>query len=150
MRPTPPSFDPQVKSALDEAKALLAAGDRATALAVYARAWDGALERDDHFHASVIAHMAGVVEDDPTKKHEWNLAALREADAVADRKRVKGTYASNYNNLGLSYALLGDRDKARESFALALSAVADIDPGPYAEQVRGGIERNVARLSAPT
>ena len=146
MRPTPPGFDPQVWTDLEHARAQINSGDTTSALATYSRAFDGCIARSDHYHASVIAHMAGVAEPDPVKKHEWNITALREADAVADRARVKNTYASNYNNLGMSFAQLGQRESAAEAFERALQAVADLPPGPYADQVRAGIERNVARL----
>src|SRR5260221_5124119 len=145
MRPLPPGFDPQVWTELEEAKAQLKAGDAKGALATYRRAFDGCVARSDHYHATVVAHMAGVTETDPNKKHDWNLTALREADAVEDRDPVKDTYASNCNNLGMSYAQLGDREKAIESFQRALAHVADVPTGPYADQVRAAIERNLAR-----
>jgi len=145
MRPLPPDFDPGVWTDLETAKAQLKSGDAAGALATYRRAFDGCLARSDHYHASVIAHTAGVAETDPSKKHDWNLAALREADAVADRDRVKDTYASNYNNLGMSYAQRGERELAIEVLQRALAHVDDIPTGPYADQVRAGIERNLAR-----
>ena len=146
MRPTPPGFDPHVWTELEEARAQLKSGETAGALAMYRMAFHECLARSDHYHASVIAHMAGVAEPDLIKKHEWNVAALREADAVADRARVKDTYASSYNNLGISFARLGEHEKAIDSFEQALARVGDVPPGPYADQVRGGIERNLARL----
>ncbi len=145
MRPTPPGFDPQVWTDLERARAQLEGGDPAGALATYRMAFDGCVARSDHYHATVIAHMAGVAEPDPAKKHEWNLEALREADAVADRDRVKNAYASNCNNLGMSYAQLGERQKAIETFQRALAHVGDVPAGPYADQVRAAIERNLAR-----
>ncbi len=145
MRPLPPGFDRQVWTELEEAKAQLKAGDAKGALATYRRAFDGCVARSDHYHATVVAHMAGVTETDPNKKHDWNLAALREADAVADRDRVKDTYASNYNNLGMSYAQRGEREQAIATFERALSCAGDVPTGPYADQVRAAIERNLAR-----
>ena len=149
MRPVPPGFDPGVWSELERARAQLASGDVAAALATYRSTFDDCVVRADHFHASVAAHMAGVAEFDAATKHEWNVAALREADAVGDRERVKGTYASNLNNLGMSFAQLGHRDRALETFERALAHVGDLPPGPYADQVRTGIERNLARARGP-
>jgi len=146
MRPTPPDFDPLVRSALDEAKALLAAGQIPAALAVYQRTWDTLVAKGDHFHASVVAHMAGVAEPDPVKKHKWNIAALREADAAPDLMRARGMYSSLYNNLGMSDSITGEPAEAVRCFELAASHLDEIGPGPYADQVRGGIERNRARL----
>jgi len=56
-------------------------------------------------------------------------------------------YASNLNNLGMSYAQLGDQSKAIETFEAALRAVDDLQPRAYRDQVRAGIERNVASAS---
>lgn len=149
MRPMPPGFDPRVWTALEDARALLKTGDVAGALATYRKAFDDCVKRGDHYHASITAHSAGVVESDLTKKHEWNVAAIREADAVADRDRVKETYASNYNNLGMSFAQLGEIEKAIDSLERARTHVGDVPPGPYADQVRAGIERNLARAREP-
>lgn len=92
--------------------------------------------------------MAGVAEADLAKKHQWNLRAIEQADAVADRGRVRETYASNLNNLGLSYAQLGEAERARETFAAALRHADDLPPGAYGEQVRASIRRNLERLQA--
>ncbi len=143
--PTPPNFDPDVQRALDEAKTLIAADRISDALARYRLAYDGAIAKGDHFHACVIAHMAGVAESDPKKKHDWNLAALRHADGAPDVTGSRGMYASLYNNLGMSHLLLGKRDRARECFERAAARVAEIGTGPYADRVRAGIERNLAR-----
>ena len=131
---------------LDEARALIAARSVPAALASYARIWDELVAEGDHFHACVVAHMAGVAEPDAAKKHEWNVAALREADAVPETMRWRGMYASLYNTLGMSHALQGRADEARRSFELALGHLDEIEPGPNKEQSRAGIERNLARL----
>jgi hypothetical protein len=146
MRATPPEFDPHVRAALDEARGLIAARDVPAALALYQRTWDELVAGGDHFHACVIAHMAGVAEPDAAKKHEWNVAALREAEAVPDTMRWRGMFASLHNNLGMSHSLQGRPDEARRCFDLALTHLDEIDPGPYRDQVRAGIERNIARL----
>src|SRR5438093_9180331 len=139
MRSTPPNLDPRIWARLEEARELLRQGDVSGALDRYASTWDECVATADHYHASVIAHMAGVAEPDIVKKHEWNLRAISKADQVADRSVVKGLYASNLNNLGMSYAQLGDQSKAIETFEAALRAVDDLQPGAYKDQVRGGI-----------
>src|SRR5258708_37751594 len=149
MRPTPPGSDPQVGVELEEARSQLRDGDLAGALATYREAFDGCVTKGDHYHAAVVAHTAGVAEPDLTKKHEWNLTALREADAVADRDRVKETCASNLNNLGMSFAQLGQGARAIDALERALTHVRDLPPGPYADQVRAGIERNLGRAREP-
>jgi hypothetical protein len=75
----PPQFDPAVSAALDAARARLSAGDIRGALEAYQEGWDAAVAHGDHADASVVAHMAGVAEEDPRRKLEWNRDALREA-----------------------------------------------------------------------
>lgn len=142
----PPDLDPQVRAALDEAKSALAGGDVPRAIAVYQRAWDELLATGDHLGACVVAHMAGVAEPDPARKHRWNVAALAEADALPDVMRVRGMNSSLYDNLGMSHSMQGDREAALRCFDLAASHLHEMAPGPYADQVRAGIERNAARL----
>lgn len=141
-----PDVDPSVRSALEEARTLIAAGDPDGALAVYQRAWDELLAKGDHLHACVVAHMAGVAEKDAVKKHEWNVVALREAEVVPDALRWRGMHVSLYNNLGMSHSLQGRTDEARRCFELAREHLDELEPGPYKDQARGGIERNLARL----
>lgn len=146
MRQPPSSFDPVVKAALDEAKAHLAVSDVSAALRVYERAWSDAIARQDHAHASVIAHMAGVAEPGPQRKLRWNLDALREADAVGDHPLVRTFYPSLYNNLAISYAQLGERAEALRYMELAASRLGDLEPGPYADRVRASVEAQLAKL----
>jgi hypothetical protein len=139
---------PEVQRELDVAKTLLAGGDPPGALVVYQRLWDRLVAAGDHFHATVVAHMAGVVEPDNEKKHEWNVAALRQADAAEAPEDVAGLYPSLYNNLGFSYAMRGDRDAARRSLETARTHFGALAPGPYADQVKKTIEERLAKLTA--
>jgi hypothetical protein len=148
MREGPGGFDPTVKAALDEAKALIASGDIVGGLAAYQRTYDDAIGRGDHYHASVVAHMAGVAEPDAAAKHQWNVDALREAYAAGDRRHVAGFYASLFGNLAFSHAMLGNLDDALRYQALASTRVQDIEPGAYRDQVAAATERNLARIHA--
>jgi hypothetical protein len=142
------SPSPEVQRELDVAKSLLSGGDPAGALTVYGRLWDRLVAAGDHFHAAVVAHMAGVVESDNEQKHEWNVVALREADAAQPREDVDWFYPSLYNNLGFSFAMRGDRAAAKASLETALSRVGALDSGPYAEQVTKTITDRLAKLNA--
>jgi hypothetical protein len=146
MRETPSSFDPSVKAALDDAKTRIAAGDVVGALAVYRRTYDGAIGFADHYHASVVAHMAGVADPDATTKHRWNLDALREAELASDDPRMAGFYASLYSNLAFSHAMLGNLQEALRYQELAVTRVQDIEPGPYRDRVAAATERQLARI----
>lgn len=135
-----------VKRVLDEAKTLLAAAKPTEAMNVYSKAFDAFTARGDHFSASNVAHMAGVAEPTPGGKLIWNERALHEADAVEDRESVAGFYASLYNNLAFSHALLGDRDEARRCIREAWIHVGAIEPGQYADQVRAAIQKRLAQF----
>jgi len=148
MRETPGDFDPSVRDALDRAKALLGAGDVPGALTVYRTTYDRAIGRDDHYHASVVAHMAGVAEPEAAKKHRWNIDALREADAVVDRASVKGFYASLYSNLAFSQLLLGELEDALRYQQRAIECLADIEPGAYQDRVVSGATSQLERIQA--
>lgn len=137
----------EVQRELDVARTLLAGGDPAGSLVVYQRLWDRLVAQRDHFHATVVAHMAGVVEPDNDRKHDWNVAALREADAAEPRADVAGLYASLYNNLAYSLAMRGDREAARRSLEIARTHFAGLEPGPYADQVKRTIEDRLAKLT---
>lgn len=149
MRQPPPPFDPNVKAALDEAQVKLAKDDIAGALVTYETAWVRALACADHAHASVIAHLAGVAEPDAKRKHGWNVAALREADAAGAHPIVTTFYPSLYNNLALSHLMLGDRDEALRYMELAASRLGDLEPGPYADRVRAAVEKQLTNLKRP-
>jgi hypothetical protein len=100
------------ESALDEAKAKVAAGDLPGALALYRETWERVVDWGDHGHAGVAAHMAGVAEPDPEAKLQWNLNALREAEADSGHPLVATFSPSLYNNPAFSYELIGDRAQA--------------------------------------
>lgn len=149
LRQSPANFDPTVKAALDAAKTKIASGDVAAALALYRSTWETCAARSDHYHASVVAHMAGVIDPDLDAKLEWNLWALREADAVADRSpRILGFYPSLYNNLAVAYGLRGAHQAALRHMELAADRLGDLEPGPYADRVRASVEAQLAKLRA--
>ena len=82
---------------------------------LYRAAWEAV---EDDYDACVAAHYIAHLEPDPHRAHEWNLEALRRADAVAD-DRVTSFYPSLYVNLGRSFELMGDHEKSAEFYAKA-------------------------------
>lgn len=139
-------LDPAVKSALDAARARMDAGATTAALAIYRATRDAALQRGDHANASVIAHMAGVAAEDPDEKLQWNLDALRHADADPAHPLMAEFYPSLYNNLAYSYAQLGRREEALRYARMAASRLPDLRPGPYADRVAAGVTAHLAKL----
>ena len=141
-------LSPSVLRVLDSAAALVRETRVAEALALCTEAFEDLMAKADHFGASNVAHMAGVAEPDPVEMLRWNKLALREADAVADRGSVAKFYASLYNNLAISHELVGDRGEATRCARLAWSNASALEPGPYAEHVRGAIKRHLQELES--
>ena len=85
------------------------------ARSLYRQAWETA---QDDFDACVAAHYMARHQDDLEKRLHWNQVALERADAVAD-ERVREFYPSLWINMGQSYELLGNQDKARRYYDMA-------------------------------
>ena len=132
--------------ALDEARERKEAGEPAAALVIYRTAWEAAVQRGDHAHASVIAHMAALVAGDPAERLQWDLDALREANAAGAHPLVAEFYPSLYNNLAYSYVQLGSRDEALRYALMAAERLADLKPGPYADRAKASVEAHLAKL----
>lgn len=139
-------LDPGVRRALDEARERKEAGEPAAALVIYKAAWEAALQRRDHAHASVIAHIAAVAATDPAERLQWDLDALREADTAGAHPLVVEFYPSLYNNLAYSYMHLGRRDEALRYALMAAERLADLKPGPYADRAKASVEAHLAKL----
>ena len=140
------SISERVTAIVKDGRALETAGDAAGARASYLAAWELARTDDDALSMSIAAHYVAIAENDPDKKLAWNLDALRLAEGLPNQTPVRGFYASLFANLGLSYSLLGRRAEAVTHYEHAAERVSDIEPGPYADMVRGGIDRALARL----
>ena len=117
------------------------AGRLAEASAHFAQAWQAAA---DDYEACVAAHFVARHQADPRDALRWNQVALARAQAVPG-ERVRGFYPSLYLNLGYAYENVGDMDNARQHYALAAERLVDLDDGPYAEVVRGGVAAGLAR-----
>ena len=82
---------------------------------LYLEAWEAA---QNDYEACVAAHYVARFQTDTGERLRWNLIALEKANAVGD-DRVTPFYPSLYLNLGKSYELLGEADKARTYYDLA-------------------------------
>jgi tetratricopeptide (TPR) repeat protein len=81
----------------------------------YRQAWESAT---DDFEACVAAHYMARCQDSPEENLRWNQEALERASAVDD-DQIKEFYPSLYLNMGRSYELLDDQEKAAKYYALA-------------------------------
>jgi tetratricopeptide (TPR) repeat protein len=138
---------PVAAAVLADAKASLAAGDIPAALERYRVAFEDLTAKGEHYDASTIAHMAGTSDEDLATKLIWNVLALREADAVADRDSVAWFYPSLHNNLAYSYAQLGDKDETLAQLREAWAHVGALEPGPYGDRVKAAIKTRLDELT---
>jgi hypothetical protein len=119
-------------------------GTPAEALALYEQAWAA---RTDDFDASVAAHYVARLQATPAMTLHWNAIALKHAELVADA-RLATLLPSLCLNLAESYRLAGRAEESRRVARRGHDAVAGLPAGGYAEMVRGGLDRVLARLDA--
>lgn len=140
---------------IGEAQQRALAGDRPGAVTLFSAAWaEIGGEQGDPLHVVSIAHYLADLQDDPARELEWDLRALRAADALTDERAqryhgslaVRGFYPSLHLNVAADHAKLGDRPAALRHLARAEAALSDLPGGEYGEVIRGGITRLRAEL----
>jgi hypothetical protein len=117
-------------------------GTPAAALALYEQAWAA---RTDDFDASVAAHYLARLQSTSDMTLHWNEVALRHAELVTDI-RLATLLPSLCLNLAESYRLAGLTEESGRVARRGPAALADLPAGGYAEMVRGGLDRVLARL----
>jgi tetratricopeptide (TPR) repeat protein len=90
-------------------------GNMEAACQLYWQAWKAA--RDD-YEACIAAHYVARCQESPTESLHWNQVALEKANVVNDDS-VRDFYPSLYLNIGRSYELLGDQNKAEKYYSQA-------------------------------
>jgi tetratricopeptide (TPR) repeat protein len=91
------------------------AGRQEEAAALYRRAWE---ESKDDYEACIAAHYVARLRNSLEECLQWNLTALKHANAVADDS-VRDFYPSLYLSLGHAFELLGQQTEARQYYDLA-------------------------------
>ncbi len=112
------------------------------AAAAYRRAWE--LATDD-YEAAMAAHYVARIQTSAEERYEWNAVALERAIAVGD-ERVTGFLPSLHLNLARSLEDLGRLEDARNAYAAAASALAELDEGDYRSTIEGALQRARARI----
>lgn len=78
----------------------------------------------------MAAHYVARHQPDPQQKLRWNQIALDRAHSAND-ERVQEFYPSLYVNMGHSFELLGDIDKANRYYELAAELGITHQPHRY-------------------
>lgn len=114
------------------------------ARALFVQAWE--LRRDD-VDAAIAAHY--LARQQPTLKLTlaWNERALRHAEAAGE-EAVAGFFPSLHLNLGRSHEDLGDGERARTHYELALAHAEALGDDGYGDMVRRGVEAGLRRVGA--
>lgn len=113
------------------------------ARALFAQAWETA---SDDYEACVAAHHVARHQPDPAEMLRWNQESLRLAEAVGD-DRVRDFFPSLLLNLGYSYEVLGNAEKARRYYDLAARRAELLPADRYGGIVRDGIARGQQRVA---
>ncbi len=108
-----------IRYRLERGRTFNSAGQKQNAIPLF----KGALKRSEdakaEFYAVDAAHMLGIAEQ-PDKALEWNVAAIRLAEAARD-ERAKKWLGALYNNTGWTYHDKGDYERALEYFEKGLA-----------------------------
>ncbi|MES3035303.1 MAG: hypothetical protein V4813_14995 [Gemmatimonadota bacterium] len=119
-------------------------GTPSEALALYEQAWAA---RTDDFDASVAAHYVARLQPTPELTLHWNAVALEHGELVS-HARLATLLPSLCLNLAESYRLAGRTSEAGRAARRGHDALVDLPPGGYADMVRGGLDRLLARLES--
>ena len=127
------------------AAGMAAGGDAGAAGECFMRAW---VVRADDFEAAVAAHYVARIQGDAAEKLDWDVRAVRHAEAAlaAGDGRVRGLLASLYLNLGDGLLGAGRCDAAREAAAQAEAALDVLPSDGYRRVVAAGVARLRTRV----
>lgn len=106
--------NPVIKLCIEGTQAEFA-GRLGDACKLYRQAWETST---DSYEACIAAHYVARCQETVEEMLRWNQKALDLANRMNDEK-VRDFYPSLYLNLGYSYELLGEQDKAKAYYELA-------------------------------
>ncbi|MBD1367499.1 hypothetical protein IDJ77_27055 [Mucilaginibacter sp. ZT4R22] len=109
--------------------------------ACFKQAWDAAT---NDFERVTAAHYCARNQPNPLINLQWNLDALKYADAIKEDS-LKGHYPSLYLNIGKSYENLGDFASAGTYYQLAADNAIYLPEGGYGNMLKAGIADGLKR-----
>nr|WP_294943564.1 hypothetical protein [uncultured Mucilaginibacter sp.] len=137
------NFDPENKVVKLCAQGMQAEaeGKIEEANARFKQAWEAAT---DDFERFTAAHYCARNQPDPLVNLQWNLDALKYADAV-NEESLKGHYPSLYLNIAKSYETLADLATAAAYYQLAADNAIHLPEGGYGNMLKAGIADGLKR-----
>lgn len=115
----------------------------AEAAALFAQAWELAADPVEKFTA---AHYVARHQNSVAGKLHWDELALQYA-LEADQPEVQHIYPSLYLNIAKCHEDLGDPERAKASYLLALHYAASLPDEGYSNMIRSGISSGLDRIS---
>lgn len=118
------------------------AGKKDEAQRLFLQAWE---ESTDDLEKFTSAHYVARHQQSISDKLKWDKIALDFALKMEDQG-VKGAYPSLYLNIAKGHEELGNFDKAKEHYQLALSFTQFLLDDGYGAMIKGGIANGLERL----
>lgn len=109
---------------------------------LFLEAWN---QSTTDFERCIAAHYVARHETDPHDRLMWNQVSLDHAKAIGD-DRVRGFYPSLYLNLGKAHEDLGNREDAKQFYAMSATVLASLPDGRYGSIVRDAVEKALQRV----
>lgn len=110
---------------------------------LFTQAWNESVNESEKF---ISAHYLARHQTDPADVLKWNQEALNWALKVR-QEEIISHLPSLYLNLAKSYEDLGDLSTASINYQLAADHCSRMPAGAYAETIRTGISRGLARTA---
>ena len=117
---------------LERGRVFNSSGRPAKAMPLFERAWKVAEAAKAPRHAVDAVHMLGIAAPTPEEQIEWNLRGIAMVEADPSQRKWLNAL---YNNLGESYAKVGEYAKALDAFE-KLAAINDKDIYTMKDQAR--------------
>ncbi len=117
-------------------------GDREGADRRFQEAWEIA---SNDFEAFTAAHYLARNRSDPAEALRWNREALERARGLDG---VKEHLPSLCLNLGHSYEVMGEREKAESFYREGADHASGLPAGPYGDMIRSGIAEGLRRVGS--
>lgn len=118
--------------------------DFVQAKGLFETAWQTA---QDDYEAAIAAHYLARQQSSNEETLSWNLIALERAQKV-DLEKVRGFYPSLYLNVGHSYELMEDFEKAKANYEKAVSGFEELTDDAYGSMVKDAVQRALARIAS--